>query len=197
MPGNGVAMNATNNTITDWRELLTVNVIVILIVAMLFSVWLVIQSYTPTIDDTVALAEGLDSHLMLYVASFLFMIISALTPVPAELAALTNAIVMSPGEAFLVTWISAMTGAWLGYELGAINGLNPCKSARTHKICCWLDQYGFYGLLLMRMLPVVPFFVLNLSAGIFKFDRREYLIASAIGIIPAVSLLVFVPQLFL
>jgi uncharacterized membrane protein YdjX (TVP38/TMEM64 family) len=45
-------------------------------------------------------------------------------------------------------------------------------------------QNAFFYLLSMRFLPLVPFFILNLAAGIFNMQISTFFIATLIGIIP-------------
>jgi uncharacterized membrane protein YdjX (TVP38/TMEM64 family) len=43
---------------------------------------------------------------------------------------------------------------------------------------------AFFYLLSMRFLPLVPFFLLNLAAGLFNMEISQFFIATFIGIIP-------------
>ncbi|MBC8555103.1 MAG: TVP38/TMEM64 family protein [Candidatus Brocadiales bacterium] len=48
-----------------------------------------------------------------------------------------------------------------------------------------VDLYGYSYFLLMRLLPVIPFFMINMLAGMTKIPLRTYVWTTSIGIIPA------------
>lgn len=173
------------------------NVLFFVIAVVLLAVYLVLNPAYFSVEQAQGLANGYDSKLLTYIVSFLIMLLCALTPIPAEIIALTNTLIFSPMEAFMVTWLSALASASIGYELGRLNCFDPCKTSKNSKICRWLTRYGYKGLALMRLIPVVPFFALNICGGLFKLDRTKYVLITAVTIIPAVALLTFFPHLFL
>ena len=171
------------------------NKLFVLFAVALLAVYLFFQPGLMSIDQAQNMVNAYDSRIAAYLVSFLIMLLCALTPLPAEIIAVTNALVFSPAEAFMVTWLSAIASASIGYELGRLNCYDPCK-AENSKICRWLVRYGYKGLALMRLLPLVPFFALNICAGFFKLSRTKYMVITSITIIPAVALLTFFPALF-
>jgi len=42
-------------------------------------------------------------------------------------------------------------------------------------------KYGFYYLLVVRALPVIPFFIVNLAAGFTHVSTKTFIITTAIG----------------
>jgi uncharacterized membrane protein YdjX (TVP38/TMEM64 family) len=47
-----------------------------------------------------------------------------------------------------------------------------------------VDRHGFRGLLTLRLIPLVPFNVLNLASGLVRLPWPTYAAATAIGILP-------------
>lgn len=47
-----------------------------------------------------------------------------------------------------------------------------------------LKHNAFYYLLSLRFLPIIPFWLVNLAAGIFNIKLRDFILATFIGIIP-------------
>lgn len=47
-----------------------------------------------------------------------------------------------------------------------------------------LEQRGFSYLLFLRLVPVFPFFLINLAAGLTSLPLRTFFIATVVGIIP-------------
>lgn len=172
------------------------NLLFIIVAGVLVAGYLMVQPELMSVEGAQSLTSNYDSKIVAYLISFLIMLLCALTPMPAEFIALSNTLVFSPWEAFLVTWLSAIVSANVGYELGRLHYFDPCKIENS-KICRWLTRYGCKGLILMRLIPIVPFFALNICAGLFKLGRIKYLLITAITIIPAVAILTFFPHLFL
>lgn len=48
-----------------------------------------------------------------------------------------------------------------------------------------LEERGFSYLLFLRLVPVFPFFLINLAAGLTRLPLRTFFLATMIGIIPA------------
>ena len=44
---------------------------------------------------------------------------------------------------------------------------------------------SFYFLLSLRLLPIMPFFLVNILAGLFRINLTKYILATSIGILPA------------
>lgn len=47
-----------------------------------------------------------------------------------------------------------------------------------------LEQRGFNYLLFLRLVPIFPFFLINLAAGLTRLPLRTFIIATMLGIIP-------------
>ncbi|MCP9439436.1 MAG: TVP38/TMEM64 family protein [Nitrospira sp.] len=63
-------------------------------------------------------------------------------------------------------WVEQRFGAWLG----------PLQEG--------IARHAFNYLLTLRLIPIVPFFVLNLVSGLTRMSVRTYVSATALGIIP-------------
>lgn len=48
----------------------------------------------------------------------------------------------------------------------------------------WLERRGFAAMLGLRLVPLVPFNVLNYAAGLSRMTTRPYVAATALGIVP-------------
>jgi uncharacterized membrane protein YdjX (TVP38/TMEM64 family) len=47
-------------------------------------------------------------------------------------------------------------------------------------------KYGFYYLILVRTLPLIPFFIINMAAGLTHIPTRAFVLSTAIGALPMV-----------
>lgn len=181
----------------DYQTSDITNILFYVIAVSLVVFYLTYQPELLSISQMQDMGSSHEAKTTVYIFSFLIMLLCALTPVPAELIALANTIIYSPLEAFFVTWISAIINAQVGFEFGRLNKLDPCKYSDSNKICEWLTRYGYKALAIMRLIPIVPFFALNICGGIFKLNRCKYTVITAFTIIPAVAVLTFFPHLFL
>lgn len=138
-------------------------------------------------------AASADSSLLAYLISIVCMTIAAATALPVEAVALANVMLFEPWQAFCVTWLGAMCGATLVFFL--VRWMSqPFHSRlqqqlRWQKADQWIQQYGCCGLLLARLIPLVPFFILNTVAGLSRLSWRSYLMATALGILPLTTML--------
>jgi len=55
---------------------------------------------------------------------------------------------------------------------------------RWVRIDRWLERNGFLVILYARLVPIVPFNVLNYVAGASALSARDYVLATAVGILP-------------
>lgn len=62
------------------------------------------------------------------------------------------------------------------------------RAARIHRT---LRNEGFISLLLMRLVPIVPYNVLNYAAGVAGIKVRDYLLATFIGTIPGIFIFTY------
>ncbi|MDX1648022.1 MAG: VTT domain-containing protein, partial [Longimicrobiales bacterium] len=92
----------------------------------------------------------------------------------------------------VVTWSGAMLGAWLSYEIarrwGRAVALRFVRMDTVRRLDRGADHAGWWGLLLLRFVPVVAFTALNWAAGLCAVPRWRFLWTTALGIVPGVVL---------
>jgi uncharacterized membrane protein YdjX (TVP38/TMEM64 family) len=123
-----------------------------------------------------------------YLAAPAVMAVVALLPVPAEGPAMLNGLLFGPWVGSLVSWIGAMAGAWASFELsrrfgrGAVTRwVGPAALARVDGLT---HGVGWWGLIVLRLMPVVAFTALNYGLGLTAVSRRRFLWTTAVGIVP-------------
>lgn len=127
-----------------------------------------------------------------YLAAPLLMAVVALLPIPAEAPAMMNGILFGPWVGSLMSWTGAMAGAWASFELARRFGraavcrwVGPAGIARTERFA---EGAGWWGLLVLRLTPVVAFTALNYGLGLAGVPRRRFLWTTAVGIAPGAVL---------
>ncbi len=87
----------------------------------------------------------------------------------------------------LLNWLGATLGATAAYALArwlgrdAAHGLLGRRGASLDRLA---SEHGFLALLRLRLIPVVPFNALNFAAGFAGVRVRDYVLATALGILP-------------
>lgn len=125
----------------------------------------------------------------LVVAPLVMMLVSIL-PIPAEAPAMANGMLFGPFLGTAVTWVGAMLGAWISYEI-ARSGGRPLAARfvseeARRRLDAAAEGAGWWGLLVLRFIPVVAFTALNWGAGLCDVPRRRFLWTTALGITPGV-----------
>jgi uncharacterized membrane protein YdjX (TVP38/TMEM64 family) len=98
------------------------------------------------------------------------------------------------GWGVLLVTIAANIGAnaafalarWLGRD-----GIERILGSRLKGLDHATEQHGFVGLLILRLIPLVPFNALNFGSGLTAMHWRDYALATVIGILPGTVVYVF------
>ncbi len=140
------------------------------------------------LDSVHQLATKSNNRFIFASISILLMVLSAVTPLPAEAVSIANGMVFGPLIGTLITWASALLGAYLTYNWSDQfkNSINSQKlnKEKWKKINNWINRWGIFGFLIARLLPTVPFFALNIAAPFLPISRRSFLLITAIAILP-------------
>lgn len=104
-------------------------------------------------------------------------------------AVLTAAAGVLFGTAFgtVLAVVGASVGAAAAFEIGRWLGRDQVERVagdRVSRLDDWLGRRGFTAVLYLRLIPAVPFNVLNYVVGITAVTRRDHLLATVVGIVP-------------
>ncbi len=110
-----------------------------------------------------------------------------LTPAPASAATIVAGVLFGvPGGVAIVlvgATLGAYGGFWIGRLLGreAVERLTGRRVARVNDL---LRRRGLFAVLGIRLVPVLPFAVVNYSAGLTAVRQTDYVLGTALGIVP-------------
>lgn len=109
-------------------------------------------------------------------------------PFPAEILALANGLAFGFWGGLAVTWGGFMLAALLTYGLGWALGrpvlVRFVPEKHRMRLDSWLVREGFFPLLVMRLIPLVPFNALCLACGVVRVKFWTYVWITALGILP-------------
>lgn len=91
---------------------------------------------------------------------------------------------------FLLNWLGAVLGAFLAFLFASALCGDACRALlgrRAEALDRLATEHGFLGTLRLRLIPVVPFSLLNFAAALAGVRRRDYFLATALGIIPGTA----------
>lgn len=134
--------------------------------------------------------------LGVFVAMFLE---SSIVPIPSEVIIIgAGALGLPLLSVTIFGSLGATLGAMVGYLLGkyagapAIARYGKYVFIKPHHICKAEDfakRYGMWSVLIGRLVPIIPFKVFSIAAGITKLPFGPFILCTFIGVIPRIILL--------
>lgn len=130
-----------------------------------------------------------------YISCYFFAASLALPAV--SLLTITGGFLFGPIEATLYTVIGATSGAIVAfiasrYLFGSL--IQQYYQQQLHTLYTHLMRYGAFYLIWARLIPIFPFFVVNILAGLMPITLVTFIITTAFGIIPVTFLYAFAGQ---
>ncbi len=87
----------------------------------------------------------------------------------------------------VLTLIGATAGATASFLIGRRLGraqVEQIAGRRIGALDAWLERRGLLAVLYMRLFPLFPFNALNYAAGVTALRTRDYVVGTAVGIVP-------------
>jgi uncharacterized membrane protein YdjX (TVP38/TMEM64 family) len=127
-----------------------------------------------------------------YLVAPLVMVAVSILPIPAEAPALANGMLFGPVVGTLISWSGAVVGAWISYEIargwGRPFAAKFASEATVARLDGAAERTGWWGLLVLRLIPAFAFTAINWGAGLCGVPRARFLWTTAIGILPGAVL---------
>jgi membrane protein DedA with SNARE-associated domain len=131
-----------------------------------------------------------------FVAMFLE---SSVIPIPSEVVIAGAGVIGVPLRSIVVFGaIGSTLGAMVGYAIGRFAGLPVIERFGRYiliqphhieKAQAFAAKNGVWGVLLGRVLPIIPFKVFSIAAGVTKIPFVPFVICTAVGVVPRLILL--------
>ena len=113
---------------------------------------------------------------------------------PGSVVTIVGGVVFGFGWGALYNSIGANIGANAAFGLARMlgrDGVERIVGKRIQGLNNAMLRHGLIGLLVLRLIPIVPFNVLNFASGLTKLRWREYIIATMVGILPGTLVYTF------
>ena len=147
-------------------------------------------SFATLAEHRDALRGWVDSHLALALAGYMLLYVAVVA------LSIPGAAVMSLAGGFLFGWmlsapatvIAAVAGAAIVFEIVKTSfgaALAQRSGPFLQKLSRGFAENAFSLLLFLRLTPVFPFWAVNAVAGLSRIPLSTFVVATAIGIIPA------------
>jgi len=107
--------------------------------------------------------------------------------VPGTFGTLAAGVLYGPMYGSMIAVVSASFGATAAFLVSRRLGRSSVEALhnpRSRAIDARLARSGSRGLLVLRILPIVPFNVLNYAAGLSGISTRSFVAGTVVGIIP-------------
>lgn len=135
-------------------------------------------------------AEGIKEYINSFGAfgPIVYMIMFSIIP-SGSIIAIAGGMAFGMYLGTLYTTIGALIGATTAFYLSRFLGRDVVEKLVKGKIQSFEDgveKRGFLLILILRLIPIIPFNVISYGAGLTKIKYRDYLLATMIGIIPGV-----------
>ena len=114
-------------------------------------------------------------------------VLLTLVPVPKNLLVTIAGALFGVGGGLVLAWVAAVTSAGLGFALArrvgqtAVSGLDGRRVRAVQRL---LREQGVAAVVVLRLTPVLPFTVVTWLAGVSALRRRDFLLGTAVGVVP-------------
>lgn len=110
-----------------------------------------------------------------------------LIPTPASVLTILGGALFGLWWGTLLAWAGAMLGATGGFLIGRRLGrpsVDRLLNGRLRQADAVLSDHGLIAVLAVRLPPLFPFTPLNYAAGLLGVRLRDYVLGTAIGMLP-------------
>lgn len=123
------------------------------------------------------------------VAGYVLLVLMA---VPVLALIVVGATVFGPWPGMAYSLVGMVTGATLAFAFGRLmgaQGMDRLTQGRLGLLSRHLHRRGLLTVALVRFMPVAPFMVVNLAAGALRVKPRDFVLGSALGLLPGTVLI--------
>ncbi|MDP2323141.1 MAG: VTT domain-containing protein, partial [Gammaproteobacteria bacterium] len=112
---------------------------------------------------------------------------STLLVLPKVALSIAAGLIYGFWPAIAIVLVAAMLGAVMAFALGRVLGRGAVErmaGAHLLRLDALVDRHGAAAIVLVRLIPLVPFTIINYAAGLTSIKFRSYSVGTLIGILP-------------
>jgi len=120
-------------------------------------------------------------------------IVGSLVLAPITLLVIATAAAFGPLTGFLYALCGSWVSAMVTYGLGRLVGkeiVHRFTGSVLSRVRRQISRHGFLSMLFARIVPIAPFAVVNVVAGACQVRLRDFSLATALGMIPGITIIV-------
>ncbi|MBD5781264.1 VTT domain-containing protein [Pelagicoccus sp. NFK12] len=140
-----------------------------------------------------AMLESIKDNSWLPLVVFLTFTIGGSLGISLNFMLVTTAVVLGTQYALLYGISGAMLSSCIGYYLGKTLGKSLLQKLNSKTVAALdekLANRSFKSVAFVRLLPIAPFFIVNMAAGASQLKFKPYLIGTLLGMAPGMSAVV-------
>ena len=145
-------------------------------------VWLLLGGELDTVQSAIA-ATGAWGPVVYVVLHVLL----TLVPVSKNLLSGVAGALFGLAAGIAISWVASMLSALVGFAIArrlgreSVAEMTGPRLARAEDV---MRHQGVAAVIVARLTPVLPFTIVNYAAGVSAVSRRDFLVGTAVGIIP-------------
>ncbi|MFN3885891.1 MAG: TVP38/TMEM64 family protein [Aquabacterium sp.] len=114
-------------------------------------------------------------------------VVAVFLAVPVAVLVTVGVLVFGPLPGAIYAMAGMLSGATLAWGVGRLTGpalLRPGAGGRLAVLQAQLQRRGLWAVVAVRVLPVAPFLLVNVTAGALGVRLRDYVLGSFLGLLP-------------
>ncbi|HEX4709214.1 TVP38/TMEM64 family protein [Phenylobacterium sp.] len=118
----------------------------------------------------------------------------AFVGVPQIMLIAAAVVAFGPTTGSLYSWVGTMASSVVGFYLGRVAGANVLERISGESVGRFVKliaRNGFFASFIVRLVPSAPFIVVNMAAGVTPMRVVDFLLGTAVGIVPKIMLTAF------
>lgn len=147
-----------------------------------------------SMDHLLSIFEAVAGNPLAPLAVITAFVIGGLIAVPVTLMITATALLYGSFAGFALAMAGSLASALVAYLVGQLTGrgfVQRFGGRRINRLSRRLAKRGILAMVTVRIVPVAPFTVINLVAGASHISLRDYLIGTALGMLPGVFMISF------
>ncbi|MGL4175897.1 MAG: TVP38/TMEM64 family protein, partial [Dermatophilaceae bacterium] len=114
-------------------------------------------------------------------------VVLTLIPVPKNLFATIAGALFGMTWGVVLSWVGSVAAAVVGFAVARRLGRDAVRrltGARLDRVDHLAEQHGLVAEVVARLMPLVPFTAVNYGSGLSAMRPRDYIVGTAVGVVP-------------